>query len=77
LPAFTWVFSLYVCGLGGCRFYFLIKAVMDQDDQAHQSSAADSLLVSSTLSSALALNLLPRERKTISSTGLSLGKGGC
>lgn len=52
---------LYAHGLGGCRFCFLIKTVMDGDDKAHQSRAADSLLVSSTFSSDLAPDLLPGE----------------
>lgn len=66
-----------VCGLGGCRFHFLIKAVMDGDDKAHQSSAADSFLVSSTFSPELAPDLLPREGRIISSASLSLGESGC
>lgn len=50
---------------------------MDGDDKAHQSSAADSLLVSSTFSSDLAPDLLPGERRETSSASLSLGEGGC
>lgn len=66
-----------VWGLGGCRFNFLIKAVMDGDDKAHQPSAADSLPVSSTFSSELFPDLLPGERRIISYASLSLGETGC
>lgn len=75
LPAFISVFSLCVCGLGGCRFCFLIKAVMDGDDKAQQCSAADNPPVSSSLSSELACVLLPGERTVTGSAGL--GVGGC
>lgn len=50
---------------------------MDRDDKAHQSSAADGLLVSSTFSSELVSDLLPEERRVIGSVGFGLGQGGC
>lgn len=50
---------------------------MDGDDKAHQSSAAVSLLVSSTFSSELVSDFLPEGRNVIGSVGFGFGQGGC